>query len=128
MSAATQQTGRYRMRFCAACGTVFTFDNRNARRDRRTLCPECRLSVGNQERKESRGGPMSHGSDVHLRIMRKEAKRRKTALVEFLAECDAKHPPVPEAVVKIGREKVVYRGTIPGGTITCLGRLPEPKI
>ena len=34
MSAATQQTGRYRMRFCAACGTVFTFDNRNARRAR----------------------------------------------------------------------------------------------
>ena len=56
MSAATQQTGRYRMRFCAACGTVFTFDNRNARRDRRTLCPECRLSVGNQERKEKSFG------------------------------------------------------------------------
>lgn len=42
MSRATQQTGRYRMRYCVACGTVFTFDNIAARRDRRTLCPECR--------------------------------------------------------------------------------------
>ena len=71
---------------------------------------------------------MSHGPDIYLRIMRKEAKRRKKALAEFLAECDAKHPPVPEVVVEIGREKVVYRGTIPGGTITYLGRLPAPKI
>ena len=52
MSRATQQTGRYRMRYCVACGTVFTYDNLNARYERRTHCPECRLSVGNQERKK----------------------------------------------------------------------------
>lgn len=45
MSAATQQTGRYRMRYCVACGTVFTYDNRNARLDSRTHCPDCRRHV-----------------------------------------------------------------------------------
>ena len=42
MSRATQQTGRYRMRFCAACGEVFTYDNRYDHRERRTHCPKCR--------------------------------------------------------------------------------------
>ena len=42
MSVATQQTGRYRMRFCAACGSIFTFDAQNAHREQRTLCRKCR--------------------------------------------------------------------------------------
>ena len=42
MSRATQQTGRYRMRYCAACGEMFTYDSRNARHEARTLCRRCR--------------------------------------------------------------------------------------
>ena len=39
MSLVTQQTGRYRMRHCAACAAVFTYDHRS---DRHALCYKCR--------------------------------------------------------------------------------------
>ena len=45
MSATTQQTGRYRMRYCAACGSLFIYNVESARRERRSICRKCRKEL-----------------------------------------------------------------------------------
>ena len=105
MSRSTQQTGRYRLRYCADCGEVFTYDTRSHRRS--TLCPECSKGV-------APGEPNYKSLQQLQRERRMKAARRKA----FFAARDAAFAkaglPVPRIVAKDGG-RIEYRGRCIGG-------------